>query len=259
MRLANKVAIVAGVGPGIGRHSALTFAREGAAVALVARTKSRLDEVAAEIRAHGGKALAVPCDMADEAQVQAMMRQVHEAFGRIDVLMNNGTYSGGLFAVKDLTIKEWNEVLHGALTSYLLLCREALKYMIPQRSGSIVNVSSGAGKQGFRNRGAYGAAKAGVNNLTHTLAFEVGRQGIRVNAIVVGAVKGEAVAQGALDRAQAAGMTIEELQARWGKRSPLGRMVLPQEAANLALFLASDESSGMTGQLINMTAGVIQH
>ena len=257
-RLRDKVAIVAGVGPGIGRASAMTFAREGASVALVARTRSRLEEIAAEIEAAGGRALVAPADITDEDQVRTMVGQVVDAFGKIDVLMNNATYSGGMFNLVDMPLEEWNQVLLGALTGVMLCNREVLRHMVSRGSGSVINVSSGAGKQGFSRRSHYSAAKAGVNNLTHTLAWEVGRHGIRVNAIVVGAVKGEQTGQGALDRAQLSGMSIDELQGRWAKRSPLGRMVLPQEVANLALFLASEESSGMTGQLLNLTAGVIQ-
>ncbi len=258
MRLKDKVAIVAGVGPDIGKRAALTFAREGAAVALVSRTESRLQAIAKEIEAAGGRALVVPTDITDEAQVKAMVEKVHGTFGRIDLLMNNATYSGPVRDLADMPTDEWNEVLLGALTGYMFTIRETIKHMIEQKSGSIVNVSSGAGSVGFRRRSAYGAAKAGVNNMTHTLSFELGPQGIRINAIVVGAVETENFGAGAVERANALGISIEELRARWAKRSPLRRMVQPQEVANLALFLLSDESSAMTGQVINCTAGVLQ-
>jgi len=258
MRLKDKVAIIAGVGPDIGRTAAITFAREGAAVALVARTASRLEAIAREIEAAGGRALPVPADITNEAQVVAMAKTVAGAFGRIDVLMNNATFSGRVANLVDLSVAEWDEVVRGALTCYMMTTREVLKVMIPQRSGSIIQISSGAGSVGFSRRAHYAAAKAGVNNMVHTLAWEVGRHSIRANGIVVGAVRTENFVRGAPERARASGITVEELEARWAKRSPLRRMVRPDEVADTALFLASDESSGITGQLINVTAGVVQ-
>jgi 3-oxoacyl-[acyl-carrier protein] reductase len=258
MRLEGKVAIVAGVGPDIGKASALAFAREGAAVVLVARTRERLEAIAREIEAAGGRALVAPADITDERQVIAMVQRVRESFGRIDVLMNNATFSGRVAPLQDLSVAEWDQVLRGALTSYMMTTREALKVMIPQRSGSIIQVSSGAGVVGFNRRAHYAAAKAGVNNMVHTLAWEAGRYNIRVNGIVVGAVRTEAWGQGAAERARQSGMTMEQLEARWAERSPLRRMVRAREVADTALFLASEESSGLTGQLLSVTAGVVQ-
>jgi NAD(P)-dependent dehydrogenase (short-subunit alcohol dehydrogenase family) len=258
MRLADKVAVIAGVGPDVGRLSALRFAEEGAGVALVARTRSRLEAIAAEIERAGGRALAVPADLTDEAQVVAMVRRVADQFGRIDVLLNNATYSGRRVDFTEMTLTEWDEVLRGALTGFMLTTREVAKVMIPQRSGSIIMVSSGAGSVGFRKRSHYAVAKAGVNNLTHTLSWELGRHGVRINTMVLGAVMTESWKRGAAAEQARSGMAPEERERQWAGRAPLGRMVRPEEVVSTALFLASDESSALTGQLINVTAGVVQ-
>jgi NAD(P)-dependent dehydrogenase (short-subunit alcohol dehydrogenase family) len=258
VRLNGKVALIAGVGPDVGRLAALTFAREGAAVALLARTRSRLEAFAAEIEAAGGSALVVPADITDEAGVQEAVRRTHEKFGRLDILLNNATYAGDLVDFPEMTRAAWDSVILGALTGYMFTAREAAKVMIAQRSGSIIQVSSGAGSVGFSRRSHYAVAKAGVNNLTHTLAWELGRHGIRVNTIVLGAVMTTSWLEGALAQERAGGITVAEREKRWARRSPIGRMVRPQEVADLALYLASDESASMTGQCLNLTAGVVQ-
>lgn len=258
-RLTGKVAIVAGVGPGIGRSVALTFAREGAAVALVSRTPERLEAVASEITAGNGKALVVPVDLTDEVKVAAMVCEVKSTLGRIDVLMNNGSVTGGLIQFIDSGADLWREVMEGALVSVTNATRSVARVMIDQGSGSIINTSSLASKERFEGRAHYAAAKAALNNLSHTLSWELGGYGIRVNAIVVGGVKTDPPVAGALERANELGVTIEDLNQVWYERSPLKRMVIPQNVADLALFLASDESAAITGQAINLTAGVIQH
>ena len=259
-RLAGKVAVVAGVGPGIGRSAALTFAREGAAVVLVSRTPERLDAVAAEIEAGGGSALAVPADLTDEAQVESMTRASVDAFGRIDVLLNNGSFTGGVSPFVESDADLWRRVMDGALVGAVNAARSVARVMIEQGDGgSIINTSSLASKERFEGRAHYAAAKAALNNLSHTLSWELGSHGIRVNAIVVGGVETDPPVVGAVERAAKLGVTVDDLNEAWRARSPLRRMVTPQDVANLALFLASDESAAMTGQAINLTAGVVQH
>lgn len=258
MRLQGKTAIIAGVGPDVGRLSALSFAREGAAVALIARTAPRLETIAAEIQAAGGAALPLPGDITVEEDVRLAVQKTVERFGRVDVLLNNATFSGDLVDFTQMTRNAWDSVLLGALTGFMFTAREVARIMTAQQSGSIIQVSSGAGSVGFSRRAHYSVAKAGVNNLTHTLSWELGRHGVRINTIVLGAVMTESWLAGAQEQERTGGISVEERERRWARRSPISRMVRPQEVADLALYLASDESASMTGQCINLTAGVVQ-
>jgi len=255
MRLEDKVAVITGGGIGIGRYMALAFAREGAHLVLAGRTPGPLEDAAREIESLGRRALAVPTDVAFENQVKALIGRAIAEFGRIDVLVNNAGIEGPTAYLVDLELPDWQRVLDVNLTGMMLCTRETLKHMLPRRSGSIINVSSAAGKRGFPLRAPYAASKWGVIGFTATVAQEVGPQGIRCNCICPGATEGDRLERVLRARAPEFGLTYEEIVVRSVAGSPLRRMVKPQEVADIAVFLASQESSAMTGQALNVTAG----
>ena len=156
-RLKNKIAIVTGGGQGIGKAIAKDFVQEGATVVIAARTVSKLEEAVREFEAMGGKAKAIPTDLADEKQVIRMADETHEAFGKIDILVNNSGIGGPNCGVVDMKLEEWNQVLAIDLTGSMLCCREVLKTMIPRKSGNIINISSLAGITGHPMLSDYGA------------------------------------------------------------------------------------------------------
>lgn len=256
MKLKDQVAIVTGGGVGIGKVIALTFAREGAHVVLAARTRGRLEETAQEIDALGRKALPIVTDVSDEGQVQSMVSQTLGKFGRVDLLVNNSGPEGPTANVVDMDLQEWNACIAANLTGTMLCSREVLKEMIPRRRGNIVNISSTSGKHGDSMRSPYVAAKWGVVGFTQTLALEVGPHNIRVNCICPGAVEGERMERVLRTSAEATGIPYETLRQPFLDEAALRRMVTAQEVANLTLFLASEESSGMTGEAITISAGL---
>jgi len=256
VRLNKKVAIVTGGGVGIGRAISLAFAAEGVAVVAAARTLPRLEAVADEIRSRGGRATAIQTDISDENQVKKVVAQTLNEYGQIDILVNNSGIAGPTINVVDIKLDDWNEVLAINLTGAMLCAREVLKSMIARRSGNIINISSAAGRGGFAMRSPYCVSKWGIIGLTQTLAMEVGEYNIRVNCIAPGAVEGERIENVMKARAEATGLTYEAVRSRSTADAALGRMVTATEIANTAVFLVSDESSGITGQTISVNAGL---
>jgi len=254
--LTDKVAIITGGGRGIGRNIALTYAREGATIVVAARTVEPLQETCAEIERRGGRAIYLRTDVAAEADCERMVERAVDAFGRVDILVNNVGIAGPTAKITNITLAEWQESIDINLTGCWLASREALKRMAAQRSGNIVNISSLAGRVGYPLRTPYAASKWAMIGLTQSLALEWGREGIRVNGICPGAVAGDRIEQVIKARATASGMTEEAVEQSIVGRSAIGRMVTEDECARVALFLASDASAGITGQSINVDAGI---
>ena len=254
-RLKDRVAIVTGGGKGIGKAIAKAFVQEGAAVALAATTASKLEEAVTEFEAMGGKAKGIPMDITDENQVIRMVDETIKAFGKIDILVNNSGIGGPGCGVVDMKLDEWNEVLAVDLTGSMLCCREALKHMIPQKSGNIINIGAeggrtGDGRSGYPMRSPYCCAKMGVIGLTESLSQEVGPHNIRVNCISAAGVRGERMNWALEKFAEKKGVSPEAAMAQVIKNISLGRVSEEYELANVAVFLASEESSGMTGQTL---------
>jgi NAD(P)-dependent dehydrogenase (short-subunit alcohol dehydrogenase family) len=255
MRLHNKVAIITGGGKGIGRAISSAFASEGASVVMAARTRSRLEEAAEAIRAQGGNAKAIQTDITDERQIERMVRETIQAYGRIDILVNNSGIAGPTARVVDLDLDEWNEVLAIDLTGGMLCAKYVLKHMIPQKSGVIINIvseggRSGDGRSGYPMRSPYCCSKAGLIALTETLSVEVGEFNIRVNAISPAAVRGERIINVVKGRSEANGLPFDEVMGTLVENYSLKRPAEESEIAAAAVFLASDESSAITGQTL---------
>ena len=260
MRLEGKVAIVTGGGIGIGKEISLGFAREGADVVVAARTESALKEVVSEIEAIGRKGLAIVTDLTIPEQIMAMVDRALGEFNKVDILVNNSGIAGPYANVADMDWEAWNEVLAVNLTGTMLCAKHVLNNsMLHRKSGNIINVSSGLGRTGVPMRTPYVGSKWGVIGFTQALAWEVGKYGIRVNCIVPGPVEGERVEQAMKAQAKVLGVSYEEMEKRFRARSPMGRLVKPEEIAACAVFLASEQSSGITGQTINCAVGTVMN
>ena len=255
MRLRDEVAIVTGGGKGIGRAISLAFAAEGAIVVIAARTSSKLDEAVERIKSGGGRAKAIQADVSDEKQVRRLVADTVDDYGKVDILVNNSGIGGPTVNVVDLRLQDWNEVLAINLTGSMLCAREVLKHMIPRRKGNIVNIASDAGRFGYPMRSPYCVSKWGIIGLTETLAIEVGQHDIRVNCISPAAVKGERLINVVNGRSRATGVPFEELMSRITEDYSLQRPTEEAEVAAAAVFLASEESSGITGHTLVVNCG----
>ncbi len=249
--LDNKVAIVtAAAGAGIGQAVARTFASEGAQVVVTDAHARRATEVAAQMSAEFGREIpGLEVDVRNVQQVQAMAETVAQRFGHIDILFNNAGINK-LSPVWKMDDETWHLVIDVNLTGTFNCTRAVLPYMLQQKSGVIINMSSGAGWLASRDGEAhYCAAKAGVMAFTRAVAAEVAREGIRVNAIAPGLIYNEFLAR----------IYPPEFFERAKRGIPLGRVGEPQDIANLALFLASDRSSYITGEVVSISGGAIIH
>jgi NAD(P)-dependent dehydrogenase (short-subunit alcohol dehydrogenase family) len=253
-RLEGKVAIVTGGGGGIGGATARALAREGASVAVVDIDAERATSVVDDITATGGAAVSVPTDLTDEAAVVSAVRAVATTYGRLDVLHNNAALTDSDFLGRDtqvteLSLEVWERTMAVNLRSQMLMCKHAIPEMVRHGGGSIVNMSSGASLKGDRTRTAYGVSKAGVNTLTMYVAASHGKQGIRVNTIVPGLIVTDAV-RAHLTEHMVAGLSRATLTPYVGE---------PDDVAHLVVFLASDESRYITGQMIAIDGGMSAH
>jgi NAD(P)-dependent dehydrogenase (short-subunit alcohol dehydrogenase family) len=238
-RLEDKVAIVTGASSGIGRAAALLFAREGARVVVAARRESELRAVVDEIGAGGGVAVAHAGDVRAEAFAQSLVRTALERFGRLDVAINNAGTLGEMGPTTSVSLQGWTDALDTNLTSAFLAAKYQLPPMLERGAGSVVFTSSFVGHTvGFPGAAAYAASKSGLLGLSRALAAEYGPQGVRVNAILPGAV--DTPMYRSMNDTEDSRAFITGLHA-------LKRVASPEEIAQALVFLASDESSFITG------------
>jgi 3-oxoacyl-[acyl-carrier protein] reductase len=242
-----RVAIVTGGATGIGYATALQLAKLGASVVICSRTVDELEAAAARIaKEGGGKCLAVPTDVKDEEAVIRLVQRTVDEFGRVDILVNNagGTRMGPL---ETIPTRGWDSIFDLNIRSAYFCTREAGKHMIAQKSGAIINISSGAGENGVKGGAHYSAAKSALQMFTKVTAAEWGRYGIRANCVAAGAIASERV----LDAWNVARLD----PATMGSAIPLGRTGTPDEMANMIVFFASDAASYITGQTIGVNGG----
>lgn len=241
--LKDKVAIVTGAGRGIGKGIAMGLAGAGADVVCTARTEAQVEETANEVKELGRRSLAVVCDVRNEDQVNSMVNRTVQEFGHVDILVNNA--GGGFFrTMMGASQRSFESDLRTNLLSAFLCIKAVAPIMQAQKSGSIINISSRESQMPSMNMGAYGAAKAGMNSMTLTLAWELGPY-IRVNAILPGAIF--------TDVAKQALAPFERLII---EATPLKRVGVPEDIATAAIFLASPASSFMTGKLLEIDGGM---
>jgi NAD(P)-dependent dehydrogenase (short-subunit alcohol dehydrogenase family) len=244
--LDGRVAIITGGGTGIGRGSALVLAQHGADVVLAARRPEPLASTAAEIEVLGRRVVTASTDVTSPEECQQLVDTTLEQLGRVDILVNN---AGGAQtkSLSKWTEEEWLQVMALNLGSVWFLSRAAAKPMLEQGKGAIVNISSGASLLAMPQAAPYGAAKAGVNNLTGSMASAWTGRGVRVNAIAVGAVRAASL----LDDLERYGLDPEAV----GMTNASGRLGEPEEIAHGVLFFASDASSFCSGQTLYMHGG----
>jgi 3-oxoacyl-[acyl-carrier protein] reductase len=241
--LSGKAAIVTGASRGIGRAIALRLASAGARVVAGARA-DHAEPVAREIETAGGAAVAVELDVTQTASVAGMAQTALERFGRIDVLVNNAGIVRDQLLLR-MKPEDWDAVISTNLTAAFACCRAVLRPMLKQRSGRIVNIGSVVGRTGNPGQANYAASKAGLEGFTRSLALEVASRGITANVVAPGMIETDMTA--ALD---------ERAQQALGGRIPMGRLGTADDVAGAVCFLASDEASYITGQVVGVNGGM---
>lgn len=256
-RLEGQVAVVTGASRGIGRAIAEAYAREGAAVVCAARSTEQLSDVVAGIEDAAGRAVAVACDISDDEQVAELTRRSTEAFGSVDTLVNNaGTYKPGRFL--DYDLEDFQHIMDVNWLGTVRVTRAFLPGMIEREHGRIINVASTAGKYGSLFQSPYNSSKHAVVGLTRCLALETAKQGIRVNAICPGFVDTDMISGNAVAGfAEIMGIEEEQVVPAVLQRVPIGRMLEPEEVAELAVYVASPPADAMTGQALTISGGLI--
>ncbi|PKR89139.1 oxidoreductase [Pleomorphomonas diazotrophica] len=246
-RLVGKVALISGAGSGIGKATALTFAREGAALALLGRTAAKLEAVAEEIRRAGGKARSIAADVSDESAVAAAVDEVVATFGGLDIAFNNAGMLGSMAPLAEMPATEFDAVIGTNLRGVWLMARAEVRAMLASATrGSIINTSSFVARAASAGTTAYAASKAGVDAMTRALALEVGGNGIRVNSIAPGVIETEMFSGSGVPDAVRQALT---------NHAALKRLGQPDDIAEAALWLASDQAAFVTGQSILIDGG----
>ena len=259
MLLTDRVAIVSGIGPGMGRDISLALAREGADVVLAARGADKLEAVAEEVRARGRRALCVPSDIASAADCRRLVEGAQREFGRIDVLVNNA-FKGGLEPLMaDADIDEWRKIFDVNVFGSLQLTQAVIPYMRDQHGGSIVFINSMSMRIIEPKFGGYAASKGALLIAAQTLAKELGRDKIRVNSVVPGYIWGPALQGYFKLLAQQQHTTPEAVYDEIAARTALNHIPTSEEIADAVIFFASDLSRVITGQALDVNGGHFFH
>ena len=253
--LDGKVALVSGAGPGLGRDIALACGREGATVAVAARTEHRVEAIAGELEGLGAKALALRLDVCDPDSCRGAVERVVEAFGGLDVLVNNAFHAGDRTRFADADLNDWRRTMDVNLFGTLQLTQACVAPMADQGDGRVVMVNSMSAVRMRPRFGAYTASKAALAAATKILAVELGAQGIRVNGVHPGYIWGESVAMYSKHLAPQKGITPEAQYAEVAAETALGYLPPASEIAEAVVFFASDMSRPITGQALGVNAG----
>jgi NAD(P)-dependent dehydrogenase (short-subunit alcohol dehydrogenase family) len=255
--LEKKVTVITGASQGIGRAIALAYAQEGARVVLASRNENMLEETRTLIANSGGEALVVPTDVRNEASVQELAHRVREHFGHIDILVANSGIAGPTAPLWEISLQQWEETISTNLTGVFLCCRAFLPQMIQRRTGNIVIIGSGVGKQPFVGRTPYAASKIALVGLTRTLAHDAGPYNVRVNIVSPGLVEGERIERVLRKQAEARGVSYEEMKVLATRETPLRRFVSVEDVAHMTVFLSTEQAASITGTDVNVSAGVV--
>jgi 3-oxoacyl-[acyl-carrier protein] reductase len=245
MKLEGRVALVTGASQGIGHACALALAGQGASVALAARNRQKLDELAQQIAASGGKAAVFVMDLAEEEQIKSGIKAALSQFGKIDILVNNAGITRDQLVMR-MKRADWDAVVNTNLTSAYLCIQQVIGSMLKQRWGRIINITSVVGQIGQAGQVNYASSKAGLIGLTMAMAREVASRNITCNAVAPGFIE--------------TGMTAvlsEEFKQNAVKMIPLGRVGTPEDVASAVCFLVSDEASYITGHVLNVNGGML--
>jgi NAD(P)-dependent dehydrogenase (short-subunit alcohol dehydrogenase family) len=246
--LTGKVALITGGSRGIGRAIALGFARAGAKVIVASRKQAGVDAVADEIRQQGGTALAVAAHVGEEAAIASLVERSLQAFGRMDVLVNNAATNPHFGPLLDATPAQWDKIMQVNLRGVFLLCQQVVPGMRERGGGSIINIASIEGLRPSRVLGVYSVSKAALILLTQALAQELGPSGIRVNALAPGLIRTDF---------SAALWQAPDLADAVAARTPLKRLGEPEDVVGAALFLASSDSAYVNGAVIPVDGGLM--
>lgn len=251
MLLTGKRTLITGAAQGIGKATALAFAREGADMVLLDRNGPGAEAAAKEATSMGVKATALTCDVTDESQVESSVRDAVAQLGGLDVLVNTAAWLDPPVPVHEMSRDVWDKSITTDLTSVFLCCKHSLQAMVAQGSGGrVINLSSMAGRRGRANRASYGAAKAAIINLTESIASEVSQHGITVNAVCPGGVLGDRSLNIHRQLAERQGRTREEGERDYEQAK--ARYVTEEKVADLCVFLASLAADRITGEAIGI-------
>ena len=253
--LEGKVALVSGIGPGMGRDISLAFAREGADVALGGRTLAKLEGVAAEVEALGRRAFPVVCDVADEAACDEAVASVVGALGRLDILVNNAYDGGDAKEFMEADFDRWRRTIEVNLFGSLAMTRAAVPHLEASGDGRVIMINSMSVQRIQPKWGAYVASKGALASVTKTLALELGPKGIRVNGIHPGYIYGDSVEWYFNHMAEKRGITFQEVYDEVASETCLGYLPHSEEIAGTAVFFASALAKPVTGQMIGVNAG----
>jgi NAD(P)-dependent dehydrogenase (short-subunit alcohol dehydrogenase family) len=254
--LRQKVVLITGGSGGLGRALAQAFLREGCRVVITSRNQERSNLAAKKINPNGGQLLALTCDITERRQVASLEQKIKAQWGAVQILVNNaGLAQAGSFL--EMPDRLWDETIKTNLTGAYNSCKVFLPAMIESSWGRIINIASTMAKLAYSHVSAYTASKHGILGLTRALALETATAGITVNAICPGYLDNERTRANAERMAERTGKTVADVLDLFAKSSPQKRLIAPEEVAGLALFLASEKASGMTGQAINVDGGAV--
>jgi NAD(P)-dependent dehydrogenase (short-subunit alcohol dehydrogenase family) len=259
MDLTGRTVLVTGAGRGIGRSIALALAEEGAAVALAGRSADELSDVMRHIRSAGGRADVVLADVRDQSSTEQMVTAAESTVGPVDLLVANSGVGGPTAPLWEVPVDEWDETHAVNVRGTFLCCRAVLPGMVTRGAGGIVVIGSMSGKRPLLHRTAYTSSKTALVGLVRTLASEVGPFGVRVNLVSPGPVAGPRL-DGVLEgQATATGRPVQAVRDDFLAEAPLRRILQPEDVARAVVFLASDDSRGITGEDLNVSAGLTMH
>lgn len=250
-KLEGKVAIITGAGTGIGRAIALLFAKEGAKVVCASLHASSCEKTAENIRENGGVAIAVPTQVADESDVKKLVEITIKEYGKIDILVNNAGIVNCFCKVADVSAEQFDEMFNVNVKGQFLAAKECIPYMIKNGGGVIVSTSSASAMVAQYSTGVYNATKAAVLFLTKNIAVDYAKDNIRANCLCPALVDGTVINKDVFAKAEADPQSWQETL----KQYPMGRIATPEEIAKCALFLATDDSSFVTGTALTIDGG----